>query len=58
MVLVQNSTILSNTNTPEIIPQNRTEGTLPNSLYEATVTLLPKPHKDKKKERERERITD
>ena len=27
------------------------EGTLPNSFYEATITLIPKPDKDKTKKR-------
>jgi hypothetical protein len=26
-----------------------TENTLPNSFYEATITLIPKPHKDPRK---------
>jgi hypothetical protein len=30
----------------QTIPQIETEGTLPNKVFEATVTLLPKPHKD------------
>ena len=35
------------------------EGTFPNSFYEATITLIPKPHKENtKKENYRPNITD
>ena len=33
------------------------EGKLPNSLYEATITLIPKPDKDATKKKKREKIT-
>jgi hypothetical protein len=33
-------------NTPQIIPKVETEGMLPNSFYEARVTLISKPYKD------------
>jgi hypothetical protein len=49
MVLVHNSNRHSKKNqyqTPQIIPQNKTEVTLSNSFYESTVTLAPKLHKD------------
>jgi hypothetical protein len=35
-----------NVNTPPITSQNRTERILPSWLYKATVTQIPKPHKD------------
>ena len=34
------------------------EGTLPNSFYDATITLIPKPEKDNKKRKLQANITD
>ena len=42
----QNSTKRTNTNIPQIIPDNRRRRTLPNSFYEASITLIPKLQKD------------
>ena len=36
----------SNTNTPQAIKQNRTEGKLSSSFYEATETPISKPYKN------------
>ena len=33
----------------KLFHKTEVEGTLSNSLYESTVTLIPKPHKDSKK---------
>jgi len=52
MGLVQNSISLSdlqrrpNTNTVQTIHKIETQGILPNPFFEATITHIPKPHKD------------
>ena len=40
---------ITNTNISQTIPQNRNIGTLTNSFYEATLSLIPKPYKDSTK---------
>ena len=50
MVLVHNS-IRPNTFSLQMIPQNETERTIPNSFNEATITLIPKQHKDTTKKK-------
>jgi hypothetical protein len=47
MGLVQSSIRPSvKTNTLQLFHKIETEGSLPNLFYEATITLMPKPHKD------------
>jgi hypothetical protein len=40
---------INDLNSPISPKEIETESTLPNSFYEATITLIPKPHKDPKK---------
>ena len=45
---------------PKLFQKTAEEGTLPNSFYEATIPLIPKPDKDatkKKKERKKKKTT-
>jgi hypothetical protein len=46
MLLAYNSTRRANTNILKLFPKVETEGTLPNSFYEATLSLIPIPLKD------------
>jgi len=36
---------------PKLVHKIETDGALPNSFYEATITLIPKPHKDPTKKK-------
>jgi hypothetical protein len=54
MSLVQSSIRPSkrfNSSSSQTIPQNRNKGTLPNSFYEATITMIPKPQKTQQRKR-------
>jgi hypothetical protein len=42
---------------PKLFYKIETEGTLPNSFYEAMITLIPKPHKDITKKKNFRRIS-
>jgi len=48
MDLVQNSIRIEDITAilSRLFPQKETDGALPNSFYEATITLIQKPHKD------------
>ena len=43
----------TNTNPSQIFQNMKEEGTVPNSFYEASITLTPKPDKDTTRKRER-----
>ena len=39
----------NNTTSIQTLPETEEEGTLPSSIYEASITLIPKPDKDIKR---------
>ena len=41
---------------PEIVSKTEEEGKLPNSLHEATTTLIPKPDKDTTKKKRKRKL--
>ena len=43
---------IANPNTPQTVHKREAKGTLSNLFYEATVSLIPKPHKDSTKQKD------
>jgi hypothetical protein len=42
----------------QLFHEIETEGTLPNSFYEAKISLIPRPHKDPIKNKKRKRTSE